>query len=104
MKSFDKYNLVEYMDISALDKILKNEENNLYSNNLIFDVAKVNDTQFNLLIPKFEKISVTLANLDKTFVIVHPSLPTDKWEEFILIPTINEAIEYIYMDELTREF
>ncbi|MGB0870657.1 MAG: hypothetical protein ACPGSD_13750 [Flavobacteriales bacterium] len=104
MKVFDKYNIVEYNSASYFDKILKNEENALHSNNLIFDFTKVPSSEFTLLIPQFEKISLTLANLDKTFVVVHPTLPTDKWEEFILIPTVDEAIEYIFMDELSRDF
>jgi len=104
MQSFDRYNLITFNSVSEFENILINENKELSSNNLIFDITKINDTEIELLILKFEKISLTLASLDKTFVVVHPTLPTDRWEEFILIPTVKEGIEYIYMDELTRDF
>lgn len=104
MKTFDKYNLVEIKSENHFHDILINEDKQLYTNNLIFDCSVFNETIFESSIQELEKISLTLATHNKTFIVIHPLLPTDKWDEFILIPTLNESIEYIFMEELTRDF
>lgn len=99
----EKYNLITISSENELSNILINEEV-VVKNNLIADCGNLSQTEIENQLTELEKISLTLAEQEKTFVVVHPSLPTDEWDEFILIPTIHEAKEYIFMEELTRDF
>lgn len=99
----EKYNLITISSENELSDILINEEV-VVKNNLIADCSNLSQTEIESQLTELEKISLTLAEQEKTFVVVHPSLPTDEWDEFILIPTIHEAKEYIFMEELTRDF
>lgn len=99
----DKYNFITANTADDIQNILKNEEV-IVKNNLIVDCNVFEKSEIEKLLPVLEKISLTLAEQEKTFVVVHSSLPTDEWDEFILIPTLHEAKEYIFMEELTRGF
>ena len=99
----DKYNFITANTADDIQNILKNEEV-IVKNNLIVDCDVFEKSEIEEQLPVLEKISLTLAEQEKTFVVVHSSLPTDEWDEFILIPTLHEAKEYIFMEELTRGF
>ena len=103
MEQHEKYNLVTVHSEEDILNILKNEDV-LTKNNLIADCNAFAQLEIEKLLTQLEKISLTLTEQEKTFVVVNASLPTDEWEEFILIPTIHEAKEYIFMEELTRGF
>ncbi len=103
MEQQDKYNFITISDVDELQNILINEDV-IIKNNLIIDCNVFQKSEINNQLTILEKISLTLAEQEKTFVVVHSSLPTDEWDEFILIPTKHEAKEYIFMEELTRGF
>jgi len=103
MEQQDKYNFITISDVNELQNILNNEDV-VIKNNLIVDCNVFQKSEINNQLSLLEKISLTLAEQEKTFVVVHSSLPTDEWDEFILIPTKHEAKEYIFMEELTRGF
>lgn len=103
MEQHDKFNFVTALDTNEFQNILNNEEA-IVKNNLIVDCNVFNKSEIDNQLSILEKISLTLAEQEKTFVVVHSSLPTDEWDEFILIPTLHEAKEYIFMEELTRDF
>lgn len=103
MEKEDKYNLITIESEKSLSNILINKDVYI-NNNLIADCRIFSKPEIENCLVLLEKISLTLAQQEKTFVVVHPTLPTDEWEEFILIPTLHEAKEYIFMEELTRNF
>lgn len=103
MQQEEKYNLISIKSENDLLNILINKEV-IVKNNLIADCSTLSQLEIENSLTELEKISLTLAEQEKTFVVVHSSLPTDEWDEFILIPTIHEAKEYIFMEELSRNF
>lgn len=103
MEQQEKYNFTTVQTNEDLSNILINEDA-IVKNNLIVDCNVFGKSEIENQLSLLEKISLTLAEQEKTFVVVHSSLPTDEWDEFILIPTLHEAKEYIFMEELTRDF
>lgn len=99
----EKYNLISIKSENDFPNILINKEV-IIKNNLIADCSTLSQLEIENSLTELENISLTLTDKEKTFVVVHPSLPTDEWDEFIVIPTIHEAKEYIFMEELSRNF
>lgn len=102
MEQQDKYNFATAKTVNDLYNILKNKDV-ILKNNLIIDCSTFKKSEIENQLSTLEKISLTLAEQEKSFVVIHTSLATDEWDEFILIPTLHEAKEYVFMEELTRE-
>lgn len=53
---------------------------------------------------QLDKFSVDLKKINKSFVVVSQQAKTINKDNIVLIPTEEEAIEYIFMEEIERSF
>lgn len=70
-------------------------------NNIIVDLSDFSILTDELL--QFEKISERKVGLGTSFVVIYTEVDLDKIpDELIIVPTFQEAIDIIDMDEMTR--
>lgn len=94
---YSPLNAIEMEFIHAIDDIDVAE-------NTIIDASKINlTTSIKDALLKCHKAHL---NFKKSFVVVSRNivLKSDLQELFVVVPTISEAIDYIYMEELEKTF
>ncbi len=78
-----------------------NEFSTQYHQNTIFSFPE-NVSFDELLLENLGKFSLALSELNKSFVVVTDFAKEDIDHELNLVPTENEAIEFIFMEEIER--
>ena len=82
-------------------KLFSKEINQYKSNNVIVDLSKLTVSTTKLL--QFEKILEKKVELGTSFVVIDTEVDLDEIpDELIVVPTFQEAIDIIDMDEMTR--
>ena len=101
IKKADTYTLYSPLKLNENDFISALSSIDLSANNII-DASKIAFTES----VKLALSSCSTAHLEaqKTFVVVIGNMLSlsDLEELFIVVPTISEAIDYIYMEELEK--
>ena len=69
--------------------------------NLIIDIQSENINKEKLVL-SFLKYSTLWKKKNKSFILVVNDSKIDYDKEIICLPTLNEAVEYLYMEELER--
>ena len=101
IKKADSYSLYSPLKLGENDFISALNSIDLSVNNII-DASKI---AFN------ESVKLALSNCNKAHLEVHKSFVvvignmlsmTDIEEQFVVVPSISEAIDYIYMEELEK--
>ena len=89
IKSYDQNNFLEYLDI-----LLKKPVNSIIN----LDKELINNHS---LILSLVKYSTFWKKSDKSFILVIGDFIIEN-KNLISVPTLNEAIDYLYMEELER--
>tara|TARA_B100000795_G_C22770438_1_gene427626 strand:+ start:813 stop:1136 length:324 start_codon:yes stop_codon:yes gene_type:complete len=101
LKKEDKYTLYspEFFDVSSLEKSIKSFKTDV---NKIIDCStlELSNTAIDLLAKAYD---LHVSSRKSFVVIISDAEDIDALDEyFIVVPTISEAIEYIYMEELEK--
>jgi hypothetical protein len=91
----------EENNFNAFFELFSKEIDQYESNNIIVDL---NNFSISLAeISQFEKISEKKVGLGTSFVVIYTEVDLDEIpDELIVVPTFQEAIDIIDMDEMTR--
>ena len=103
--AFRKKDIFTYIIFQNSDKIeeLKNkiEITLSESDNLIIDIQNININKEKLVL-SFLNYHSLWKKINKSFILVLNDSKIDFDNEIVCLPTLNEAVEYLFMDELER--
>ena len=102
----DNYTILtdENEDVVGFANQLESIISDVYSqNNLIIDLLKYNQLTLEEIM-SFVKLSTSQRNNNKSFVFVNKDIDYDVIpDEIIVVPTVQEAIDIIEMEEIERD-
>jgi len=89
------------LDFTSFFSVFKEKIDEFETQNIILDLSK---TAFSLKeILNFKEISKKKVGLGTSFVVIYTEIDIDEIpDELIVVPTFQEAIDMIEMDEMTR--
>lgn len=102
----ENYSLLSPQNESFTDffSALTSTVDQLQNQNIVVDLLSYTDLQIDEL-TKLSPFSAAHLERQKSFIILNANLPIDQVpEELAVVPTLQEAEDYIQMDELQREF
>ena len=98
----DIFTYIIFQNSDKIEELKKKIEITLSeSDNLIIDIQNININKEKLVL-SFLNYHSLWKKINKSFILVINDSKIDFDNEIVCLPTLNEAVEYLFMDELER--